>query len=315
MPGRNKQSDEYRYGFNGMERDDEVSGEGNSYGADYRQYDSRLARWTSVDPLAALRPFESPYAGFGNNPIYYVDPSGLTPTTGGKPDPILTMEEDLAALVNIDNFLDIGETIVLPEFKVGLSGQTIQGCGCKSSGNSTGAGILFGALGEAGHDILDAAGTIPLIGEVADGINGLWYTLEGDYVNAGFSFGAMIPFLGWGSTGAKWTYKGAKYIDDGADLVSQSNKLKVDPNTLIRTERGRTWKESTRNVADIMGSAKDKGILKPVDVYQLNGKMYILDGHHRVHAAMRLGQDVPINLLSKPGKYPNIFDLQNHNWK
>ena len=54
MPGRNQQSEEYRYGFNGMERDDEVSGEGNQYGADYRQYDSRLARWTSVDPGTTL---------------------------------------------------------------------------------------------------------------------------------------------------------------------------------------------------------------------------------------------------------------------
>ena len=44
----------YRYGFNGMESDDEISGEGNSYGADYRQYDSRLARWTSVDPGTTL---------------------------------------------------------------------------------------------------------------------------------------------------------------------------------------------------------------------------------------------------------------------
>ena len=35
-------------------------------------------------PLAALRPFESPYAGFGNNPIYFVDPSGLTPTNGDE---------------------------------------------------------------------------------------------------------------------------------------------------------------------------------------------------------------------------------------
>ena len=76
----------YRYGFNGMERDDEVSGGGNSYTTMFRQYDPRLGRWLSIDPLGALRPFESVYAGFGNNPIYYVDPSGLTPTNNGGDD-------------------------------------------------------------------------------------------------------------------------------------------------------------------------------------------------------------------------------------
>lgn len=73
----------YRYGFNGMERDDEVKGNGNSYTTPFRQYDPRLGRWLTLDPLHHWRPFESPYAGFGNNPIYFVDPSGLTPTNDG----------------------------------------------------------------------------------------------------------------------------------------------------------------------------------------------------------------------------------------
>jgi len=32
----------YRYAFNGMEKDDEVKGSGNSYTTEFRQYDSRL---------------------------------------------------------------------------------------------------------------------------------------------------------------------------------------------------------------------------------------------------------------------------------
>lgn len=60
-----------------------------------------------------------------------------------------------------------------------------------------------------------------------------------------------------------------------------------------------------------MNSAKTKGILEPVDVFVHNGKSYIINGHHRVHAAIRLGQNVPVNYLSKPGSYSNIFELQN----
>ncbi|MDP2174287.1 MAG: hypothetical protein Q8K70_00105 [Bacteroidota bacterium] len=64
----------YRYGFNSMEKDNEVSGDGNSYTTEYRQLDVRLGRWFSRDPIE--RAFESDYAGFSNNPIVKVDPDG-----------------------------------------------------------------------------------------------------------------------------------------------------------------------------------------------------------------------------------------------
>ncbi|OWU65929.1 MAG: hypothetical protein CBB60_002170 [Armatimonadetes bacterium Cent15-Ar3] len=53
------------------------------------------------------------------------------------------------------------------------------------------------------HTVLDVAGLVPGFGEAADGINALIYAAEGDYVNAGLSGAAMIPFAGWGATAAK----------------------------------------------------------------------------------------------------------------
>jgi hypothetical protein len=111
-----------------------------------------------------------------------------------------------------------------------------------------------------------------------------------------------------------------------ADLVIMAARSKVksavveaakgvNPSSLIRTEVGRTWKTSTRNVAEIMNSAKTQGILKPIDVFVHNGKSYIINGHHRVHAAIRSGQNVPVNYLSSPGNYSNIFELQNAAYK
>jgi RHS repeat-associated protein len=64
-----------RYGFNGMEKDDEVKGStGSSYSTYFRQYDPRLGRWLSIDPKAL--PYESPYVSMANNPIKYMDPLG-----------------------------------------------------------------------------------------------------------------------------------------------------------------------------------------------------------------------------------------------
>ncbi|WP_347067847.1 RHS repeat-associated core domain-containing protein [Flavobacterium sp. WV_118_3] len=66
----------YRYGFNGMEKDDELKGEGNSYDFGARMYDSRVGRWFAVDPLAHNFPFESQYGFTSQNPIIYNDPDG-----------------------------------------------------------------------------------------------------------------------------------------------------------------------------------------------------------------------------------------------
>ena len=83
MPGRFEGVDEARHLFNGMEADGEVSGNGNSYTTQFRQYDPRLGRWKSLDPLMKDFPHLSPFIGMDNNPIYFTDPFGLAPFGGG----------------------------------------------------------------------------------------------------------------------------------------------------------------------------------------------------------------------------------------
>jgi len=70
----------YRYGYNGMEKDDEAFGNGNSYTTEFRQYDPRLGRWKSLDPLAANAPSWNPYRFAFNNPLTYTDMNGLFET-------------------------------------------------------------------------------------------------------------------------------------------------------------------------------------------------------------------------------------------
>jgi RHS repeat-associated protein len=69
-----KSGNGYRYGFNGMERDNETKGFGNDLSTFFRGYDPRLGRWKSVDPVT--KAMESAYVGFANNPVLYVDPRG-----------------------------------------------------------------------------------------------------------------------------------------------------------------------------------------------------------------------------------------------
>ena len=76
LPNRHGSIDTYRYGFNGMEKDDEVSGEGNSYDFGARIYDPRVGRWFKTDNKEHEFSFLSPYIFASNNPIFYIDPDG-----------------------------------------------------------------------------------------------------------------------------------------------------------------------------------------------------------------------------------------------
>lgn len=84
----------YRYGFNGMEKDDEIKGEGNSYTTLFRQYDSRLGRWLSRDPLATEYPWQSPYISMDGNPISLNDPFGNSTHTDENGNVVAVYDDD-----------------------------------------------------------------------------------------------------------------------------------------------------------------------------------------------------------------------------
>lgn len=79
MPERVFAGSGHTYGFNGMERDNEVKGNGNEYTTTFRQFDPRVGRWLSTDPLEAQFAGESPYNGMGDNPVLFNDPTGEAP--------------------------------------------------------------------------------------------------------------------------------------------------------------------------------------------------------------------------------------------
>ena len=69
--------DQYRFGFNGMHKDNEMQGIGNSLDYGFRIQDTRLGRFMSVDPLSAKFSYLSPYQFASNSPISAIDLEGL----------------------------------------------------------------------------------------------------------------------------------------------------------------------------------------------------------------------------------------------
>jgi len=77
MPGRNYNSGgKYRYGFNGQEKSDEIKGEGNSYTAEFWEFDPRTGRRWNIEPLINKYPDLSGYVALANTPINVKDPDG-----------------------------------------------------------------------------------------------------------------------------------------------------------------------------------------------------------------------------------------------
>ncbi len=118
LPNRNGSNDSYRYGFNGMEKDDEVKGSGNSYTTYFRQYDPRLGTWLTRDPESSSFAHLTPYNAFANNPILFIDGKGdkfVIPENLSKSEKILiqyALEILKAASPKVYKELEDHETII-----------------------------------------------------------------------------------------------------------------------------------------------------------------------------------------------------------
>jgi RHS repeat-associated protein len=86
-------------------------------------------------------------------------------------------------------------------------------------------GHLFGmSWSDLGHAALDVVGLVPVVGEVADVANGVWYAAEGNYVDAALSMASAIPFAGYAATGAKAVRWGDRAVD-AVDAANDARRM------------------------------------------------------------------------------------------
>lgn len=127
----------YRYGFNGQEKDDEVAGSGNSYTAEFWQYDSRTGRRWNVDPKPT--PSNSSYLTFNNNPIYNIDILGDTSVYHDDKGNFLRMIPD-----NLENAV-----VIIPTEKLATFNENISANEGNKGINSSGLGKKLRGLGDS----------------------------------------------------------------------------------------------------------------------------------------------------------------------
>ncbi len=82
-----------------------------------------------------------------------------------------------------------------------------------------------GLFSDITHGVLDVVGMIPVVGELADGANALFYLAEGNKTDAALSAAAMIPIAGWAATGAKVVRKGLKIAGKAKAIKKITSKV------------------------------------------------------------------------------------------
>jgi hypothetical protein len=89
MPGREWSAEDYRYGMNTQEKDNEIFK--GAFGAKFWEYDSRIGRRWNMDPV--LKIGNSPYSCFSDNPILNIDPNGDDDVTYNKNGTVKSVKE------------------------------------------------------------------------------------------------------------------------------------------------------------------------------------------------------------------------------
>ncbi|HET6318019.1 MAG TPA: hypothetical protein VFG86_16310 [Chloroflexota bacterium] len=72
---------------------------------------------------------------------------------------------------------------------------------------------------EAVHLGLDVLGFIPVVGEVANGLNAVIYLAEGDWTNAALSAVALVPIAGDAALAARMGARGLRLAEEGAQAL------------------------------------------------------------------------------------------------
>jgi hypothetical protein len=100
MPERSFSYEKYRWGYQGSEMENGVDEMATGcFTTFYREGDSRLCRWLSVDPKSGINPWESPFALMAGNPITETDKQGDDLDVGSNPE----SQADVKSLVRTEN--------------------------------------------------------------------------------------------------------------------------------------------------------------------------------------------------------------------
>ena len=232
-------------GFTGHQEDEEF-GLINMTG---RIYDPRVGRFLSVDPVRGgmVGQAWNRYSYVLNNPLSYVDPTGLIEETLDPDDPTAAAN-GFYEFVDGDGNPNYVFTDTEAQSEVSSASADDNGSRGREFFQSQMDSALAKAervesewFSDASLDkiqlTLDVVGLVPGFGEVADGANALISVFRGNYSDALLSVGAMVPFFGGFAIAGKLV-KSIDAAKGGGTLVNRIGGAAVENLRLKPGEAG-----------------------------------------------------------------------------
>lgn len=290
MPGRLTLSNN-KHGYNGQRAEKDMYASVNPALGDYdvhyqykfREYDPRIGRFWSVDPLAGKYPYNSPYNFAEDRVIDGQDLEGLeyspaSATAGGGRDNTAVITVPSAAQIQAIKEAKARENYKLP------APQSVDVDYSRTSYGSSAGKAYAEALIQQEAALVPGA-TIGIKVLKQEPITKMDYALE------------AIGFLPFGEMG--------EMLGRGVGRATE----------FIRTHEI-VGNASSKGVGEYMKMMKAGEKIPPIEVFESGGRKYVLNGHHRLEAATRLGKDieyikVDIDRVKSYG-YKDAEDLMQH---
>ena len=277
------------YKLNGKEYEDSFGL--NIYEMDLRQLDPAIGRWVVQDPV--IHHDYSPYSAFDNNPVYWSDPSGADAKgymSGGK---LVAAHFTGQEAIDAYNQLVNGTTASTIEIAVEMTYDTEiipDGNGGGGDGGPKGNRNAVKIVRDRGEKVLNTQ-TNSLVRfwtafsprEWTDPKTGMVYHVDAD--------GKIIRLRPVGNSGALGFVSGA----GGLTYVTYASK---ELQTLIATEKGAQSTQKVDKFIEMMNKGDYSLFAEPIYIYVYKGKQYILDGHHRIEAAIQSNKSIDIIILN-----------------
>jgi RHS repeat-associated protein len=152
MAGRADQSVNYRYGFNGKEKDSPgMGGGGSTYDYGFRIYNPSIAKFLSVDPLTKSYSWLTPYQFACNTPIQAIDLDGLEAASSISASSVI--QPQIEALTNIPGNPGFRPTQTVTEYAISLGNDNYRILKSYTNLNTRGAAEID-AYNNAGGEIV-----------------------------------------------------------------------------------------------------------------------------------------------------------------
>jgi RHS repeat-associated protein len=190
MPNRNASTGDYRYGFQGQETDNEVTGSESHVSYKYRMHDARLGRFLSIDPLAPDYPHNSPYAFSENRVIDGVELEGLEVVDAGKDFTVAGFAENADQVTNVDRSRTFSSEATRAEDLVLFrAGNSLDGYGFWVASKIHDGRDRYGELLYEDQYIVGPSGYSDFMKNPSDYTGWFGLGLEHQMLNAGYALG------------------------------------------------------------------------------------------------------------------------------